>query len=107
MAQLFEIYGMNKIKISHHLRRTITFTLNVRVTVFPAGSVNVYVTGVVPGGNELPDCLSEVGKTVPELSVTVGSAQVTGTMVVPNGTVKVKSSGKIETCGGIPSAMDK
>ena len=68
--------------------------------------MNVYITGVVPAGNELSDCLSELGKTVPELSVTAGSAQDTGTLVVPNGTVKVMSSGKVDTCGGISSAMD-
>ncbi len=61
----------------------------------------------MPGRNVLPDGLSEDGMTVPELSVTVGSVQVTGTLVVPNGTVLVMSSGKVDTCGGMPSAMDE
>ena len=77
------------------------------MTEFPVGSTKLYVTGVVPGKNELPDGLSEDGVTVPELSVTVGSSQVTGTLVVPNGTVLVMSSGKTDTTGGMPSAVDK
>ena len=82
-----------------YLPRTITLTLNDRVTIFPAGSLNVYVTVVVPGVNELPGCLSVDGMTVPELSVTVGVGQDTGVLVVPNGTVTVMSSGKVVTCG--------
>ncbi len=62
---------------------------------------------MVPGGKELPGCLSVVGKTVPELSVAVGVFQVTVVLVVPNGTVLVMSSGKVDTCGGMPSAMNR
>ena len=88
-----------------YLRSTITLTLNVLVTEFPAGSVKVYVTGVVPGGKELPGCLLVVGKTVPELSVTTGVSQGTFALVVPNGTVTVTSSGKLKITGSIVSAI--
>ena len=45
--------------------------------------------------------------TVPELSVAVGVGQLTGVLVVPNGTVTVMSSGNDVTCGRSVSAIGK
>ena len=51
----------------------------------PLASAKVYVTVVVPTGNELPGVwLLLVRLTVPELSVAVASVKLTGTDVVPS-----------------------
>ena len=90
----------------NNLRMTMTLTLKVRVTMLPEGSVNVYVTGVVPGGNCDPGWRLVMELTVPELSVTVGWGQVTGVVSVPNGTVTVMSSGNSWTSGTSTSAVE-
>jgi hypothetical protein len=77
-----------------------TLTVKVRVTVFPAGSVNVYVTGVEPMGKEVPGSRLVPTVTVPELSVAVGTGQLTTELVVPKGTVTEMSLGKVWTAGG-------
>jgi hypothetical protein len=82
----------------------IMLTLKVRVTVFPAGSVKVYVTGVVPTGKVVPGSKLVLTLTVPELSVTVGIGQSTTELVVPKGTVIEMSLGKVCTDGGSVSA---
>ena len=44
---------------------------------------------------------------VPELSIEVGSSQLTGEPVLPNGTVTVMSDGKLLTTGGLLSAVER
>jgi hypothetical protein len=53
-----------------------TVTLNVQVDVFPVPSVAVYVTGVVPNANELPDARVAVNVGLPQLSDAIGAIQV-------------------------------
>ena len=62
---------------------------------------------MVPTGDVVPDGMEGVWSEVPELSVDVGSVQVTGVPVVPNGTVTVMSDGKLVTTGGVVSAVKR
>ena len=52
-------------------------TVNVHVTVFPAKSVAVAVTGVSPKLNIVPDCCEYVTVTLPVLSFAVASGYET------------------------------
>jgi len=82
----------------------LTVTLNVQVLVFPDVSVKVYVTGVVPVRKVLPGtcdfvtAIDPVGEQVCELSVAVGSVQVT-TAVHPDPVIVVMFGGQFETTG--------
>ena len=58
--------------------RSITLTLKVQVALLPDPSVKVYVTWVVPTLKKLPGAwVLWESETMPELSVAVGSVQVT------------------------------
>jgi hypothetical protein len=54
---------------------SVTTTLNVQVDIFPAASVAVYFTWVVPIGNVLPGACVETRVTEPQLSDAVGGVQ--------------------------------
>jgi len=55
-----------------------TITLNEQVDVFPAASVAVYVTAVVPRSKAVPEFFVEVSVSVPpQLSEAVGAVQLT------------------------------
>ena len=56
----------------------------LQVAVFPAASVDVYVTVVVPTGKESPGLWVDVSVCVPELSVAVGAVQVTVAVATPD-----------------------
>ena len=56
----------------------------VHVAVFPAVSVDVYVTVVVPTGKESPGSWVDVSICVPELSAAVGVVQVTVAVAMPD-----------------------
>ena len=58
-------------------------TLKEHVSVFPVGSVDVYVTVVVPMGKVLPGVWDGDSVWLPELSVAVGSVQVTFAVAAP------------------------
>ena len=101
----------NKIPKLHILWRfllwlSITLTLKVMLALFPDGSVNVYVTGVVPMGKKDPGALVLwVNEAVPELSVAVGSIHETwATLAWPPMMKTVMSSSEVMT-GGIVSAV--
>ena len=80
------VYLANKIPPS-------TVTSKVTATVFPDGSVKMYVTGVVPTGkNELGAWDLETRVTVPESSAAVGSSQLTVVPVEPGGAVTTMTS---------------
>ena len=54
-----------------------TITLKEQIDVFPAASVAVYVTGVVPRLKTVPGFLVGVNVTLVQLSVAVGAVQLT------------------------------
>lgn len=69
----------------------------------PAGSLYVYVTGVIPAGNVLPDAGITLTRTkLPELSVTVALAKDMDTPGTPAAIVLTMSDGHVTT-GGILS----
>ena len=64
----------------------------MQVALLPDPSVKVYVTAVVPTGKKVPGAwVLDVRETTPELSVAVGSVQVTVVPVTPVLTVSVMS----------------
>ena len=64
----------------------------MQVALLPDPSVKVYVTWVVPTLKKLPGtCVLPVRDTVPELSVAVGSTQLTDVPELPAVTVVVTS----------------
>ena len=63
------------------------------------------MTGVVPTGKVVPGATDGSWIDVPELSMDVGSSQLTVAPVLPNGTVTVISDGKLVTTGGVLSAV--
>ena len=67
---------------------SVMITLKTHVALLPDPSVNVYVTSVVPTRKKFPGaCVLDDKETNPELSVAVGSVQVTVVPPVPSGTV--------------------
>ena len=63
-------------------------TAKEQVASFPASSLNMYATCVVPTGKLLPDlCDTTTAGASPLSSVTVGSVHVTIVEVVPSGTL--------------------
>jgi hypothetical protein len=56
---------------------SVTATMNEQVDIFPAASVAVEVTVVVPGGKRLPDAGLLTTVTPGQLSVAVGEANIT------------------------------
>ena len=66
----------------------MTLTLKVQVALLPDPSVKVYVTSVVPTSKKFPGAwVLPVRVTTPELSVAVGSVQLTVVPVSPELTV--------------------
>ena len=83
-------------------------TLNVQVALLPDPSVKVYVTCVVPTLKKFPGaCVLPVKETTPELSVAVGSVQVTVVPVTPVLTVSVMSLMHAITGGTVSTAVYK
>ena len=70
-------------------------------------SENVYTTLEEPTGKESPGTLVAVTVTDPELSVAVGSIQVTLTSVTPSGAVSATSAGQSVMTGASTSGMAK
>ena len=82
----------------------MTKTLKDLVALLPDPSVKVYVTGVVPTLKKVPGWwVLSVRVTTPELSVAVGSVQLTVVPVLPDGTVTTMSLASLIT-GGVVSA---
>ena len=93
-------------KMSHnHIPEvSMTMTLKVLVALLPDPSVKVYVTGVVPTLKKVPgEWVLPVRVTTPELSVAVGSLQLTVVPVLPDATVTTMSFTSVIT-GGVVSA---
>ena len=83
---------------------SLTTTLKLVVALLPDPSVKVYVTVVVPTLKKVPGWwVLPVRVTTPELSVAVGSVQLTVVPVLPDGTV-VKISLMPLITGGVVSA---
>ena len=83
---------------------SVTTTLKLVVALLPDPSVKVYVTVVVPTLKKVPgEWVLPVRVTTPELSVAVGSVQVTVVPVLPDETVLKISSMPLIT-GGVVSA---
>ena len=85
--------------------------MNEHCAWFPAISVNVYVTVVVPTGKSVPGWWDWVTVgAIPELSVAVGSVQVNVPELLPGGTIKFRGSGQPLNVGGTvssPRAIDE
>ena len=82
-------------------------TVKTHSAEFPAKSVKVYVTGVVPTLKKLPGWwLLETVGIPPELSVAVGGIQVTGTDDVPDDTDMVMEFGHPKIIGATLSTAN-
>ena len=82
----------------------ITITLNLQNAWFPAPSVKVYTTWVVPTLKNVPGGLLMDGVPTPDASVAVGGVQVTTIPLAPGSVVRVMSPGQLLTTGGVTSA---
>ena len=70
----------------------------------PASSEKVYITVVIPIGKLSPDwCVCVLVTGNPELSVAVGSVQVTTRVDTPNGTVRLVDAGQKVMVGTVVS----
>src|SRR5437660_3088473 len=63
----------------------VTMTLNGQLLVFPAASMAVQTTGLVPSRNVEPDGGSQLAVTVPQLSL-AGTVKVTTASIGPTPT---------------------
>ena len=80
-----------------------TVTENEQTAEFPESSVNVYVTTVVPTGNESSGEDVDVNVTLPESSVAEGSVHVT-VIAAPSAVVStLMSPGQSDMTGGVLS----
>ena len=78
---------------------------NEQLAELPLPSAKVYVTVVVPTGNELPELwVLPVRVTVPERSVAVASLKSTAREAVPTSTVLKMFAGQV-TVGGTVSTV--
>ena len=81
--------------------------VNEQLAELPLPSAKVYVTVVVPTGNELPELwVLPVRVTVPERSVAVASAKFTAREAVPTSTVPAMFDGQV-TVGGVVSTIQE
>ena len=91
MPGVAKLYFVPIFRYMHNLR-SITLTLKVQSALLPDPSVKVYVTCVVPTLKKSPGArVLDVKLTMPELSVAVGSVQVTVAPATPVPTVCVTS----------------
>lgn len=74
---------------------SMTVTLNEQVLVFPAASVAVQVTVVVPTGKNEPDAGVQEDVRPGQLSVTVGSGKLTFVPLEPGSTKTVMLAGQV------------
>ena len=80
----------------------------MQVALLPDPSVKVYVTWVVPTLKKFPGaCVLPVRETTPELSVAVGSVQVTVVPATPVPTVSVMSLMHAITGGTVSTVIYK
>ena len=77
----------------------VIVTVNTFVTVFPAGSSAVYVTGLIPRSNSSPGIFVGVKVTLPELSLAVGGVHDTASLVTPGPTNLSMFPGRLEITG--------
>ncbi len=84
----------------------VPVTVKEHVASFPWLSVTVYVTCVSPTKKISPEWWVWVTIGImPELSVAVGSDQVTGTDRIPGGTMYIAELGQPVITGGVTSAL--
>ena len=69
--------------------------------VFPAASVAVQVTVVVPGGKKEPDAGVQTAVTPGQLSLTVGSGKLTNAPLLPGSLKPLMSAGQVITGGSV------
>ncbi|KOP78207.1 hypothetical protein AN957_03155 [Cytobacillus solani] len=78
---------------------TITITLKEQALIFPAASVAVHVTVVVPRGKKEPDAGVQTAVAPGQLSITVGSGKLTNAPLLPGSLNTVISSEQVITGG--------
>lgn len=84
---------------------TVITTVKLQVAAFPAASVKVIETGVVPGANRSPDSwLAVLASASPELSVAVMLGQVTMLEEAPAGALTSTVDRHPEMTGAVESA---
>ena len=87
---------------------SVISTVKLQLFLLFALSLYVYVTVLLPTGKKsLGLLVLDTKKKVPELSVTVGSCQVTCLPVTPKATSNVRSPGQVTTGGVLSTEKEK